>query len=98
MTKTSTPPLPTGAPAPGRKYLVVGPYCWGQSPVSAAKAVSECKKASSPLYLGSKGFRCIVFDAHATVYLDGMGSLCYIPADIPEGEAPYTELARIGKF
>jgi len=92
------PALSTEPAAPGRKFLAVGPYCWGQSSTQA-EAVKQCKKASpGPTYLGKLGFRCIVFDAHSSVYLDDMGGICYTPADVPEGQAPYTEVLRIGKF
>jgi hypothetical protein len=79
--------------APGRVFFVIGPLCWGRGETEA-EAVRNAKANFSPM-MGGK-WRYIVFDAHESVTIDGMGSFCYYPEKIPAGQQPYTELKRVG--
>lgn len=76
--------------APGRKFLCVGPHCWG-SGATAEEAIKNAKSNRVKVYEGKAGWRYILFDAAADTYVNQMGDLCYVPV---EGVEPYREILR----
>jgi hypothetical protein len=74
----------------GRKFLCMGPYCWGTGK-TAKEAVTNAKKNRIKIYEGKRGWWFILYDADVDLTVDDMGYLCYIRK---EGVQPYIELAR----
>lgn len=79
----------------GRKFMVIGPHCWGCG-LSPAEAEREAKKNRVRIYEGKGGWRFVLLDVPADAFVDGMGGICYVP--LPEGQttesAPAKELYR----
>jgi hypothetical protein len=79
--------------APGRKFIVMGPLCWGEGRTEA-EAVRHARENFSPYFGGT--WQYIVFDAHETVEVDDMGCFCYYPERIPAGQGAYDVIRRVG--
>lgn len=74
----------------GRKFIAMGPHCYGYGD-SAAAAVKNAKKNRVKIYEGKRGWCFILFDADHETHVDDMGSMSYVPK---EGVVPYREIAR----
>jgi hypothetical protein len=71
----------------GRRYLCIGPACWGKGK-TAAQAIKNAKHEFAS-FVGPWKF--ILYDVQDDAKIDDMGSICYVPR---EGEKPYFEIAR----
>jgi hypothetical protein len=72
-----------------RRYLCVGPHCWGKGK-TAEEAVKNAKKERVRMYEGAKGWRWILFDIDHETRVDELGGFTYIPK---EGVEPYVRIA-----
>jgi hypothetical protein len=90
MTKTATKTVLTAEA--GRKFIAIGPFCWGTGKTDA-EAVKNARRNFSTMY--AKKFCYILYEGQDDITIDGMGNLCYVPREEP-GKKPWSVVRKVG--
>ena len=77
----------------GRKFLVVGPFCWGKGK-TVAEAVKNAKSNRVRSYEGKEGWRFFVCDVIENAYVDDMGGIRWTVEKGQNVDSGYREIGR----